>query len=342
MKKLVLLFAALLVAGCGEKSSSEGLGAASESAEPSAHTAKQNPAGTPVADSPSESATPSSEDVKPSADSPKPLISDADVERLLSEAVDGMAGFEVREDGRMIHPNGSGLLSGWVKFQHEYGKGLQRFKDGKMDGPEVNWYANGQKWAEGTYKDDERDGPWTMWYEDGRLASEYTWDNGDLVAVTVWMPNGDKCANTKFENGTGIVYGYGDDGQKAFQGSFKDGKESGLHTSWHENGQKASEVTYKDGKLDGLETEYYENGQKELEVTYKDGKEDGPQTHYYENGQKKSEATLKDGKFNGLETMWHENGQKQSELTWKDDVGGSAKYWNSKGEEVESEEEAFK
>ena len=57
-------------------------------------------------------------------------------------------------------------------------------------------------------------------------------------------------------------------------------------------------------------------------------------------GQKKSEATLKDGKFNGLETMWHENGQKQSEVSWKDNVWGSAKYWNSKGEEVDSEEES--
>ena len=63
MKKLVLLFAALLVAGCGEKSSSEG----SESA--------------------SENPTPSNESAEPSADSPEPLISDADVERLLKEAV---------------------------------------------------------------------------------------------------------------------------------------------------------------------------------------------------------------------------------------------------------------
>jgi len=92
--------------------------------------------------------------------------------------------------------------------------------------------------------------------------------------------------------------------------------------------------------VDGLETLYYENGQKELEVTYKDGKEDGPRTEYYENGQKKSEATLKDGKFNGLETMWHENGQKKAEATLKDNVLVSGKYWNSKGEEVETMEEA--
>jgi antitoxin component YwqK of YwqJK toxin-antitoxin module len=62
---------------------------------------------------------------------------------------------------------------------------------------------------------------------------------------------------------------------------------------------------------------------------------------WYENGQKASEGTYKDGKFNGLETMWHENGQKKSEVSWKDNVEGSAKYWNSKGEPVDSFEEAI-
>ena len=63
----------------------------------------------------------------------------------------------------------------------------------------------------------------------------------------------------------------------------------------------------------------------------------------YESGQRAYEGYLADdGSKVGIWTRWHENGQEQSELTWKDNVGGSAKYWNSKGEEVESEEEAFK
>ena len=194
MKKALLLFAALLVAGCGEKSSSEGSESASEkpTGEPSADTAKPPPAETPVAESPSESPTPPSEDVKPSADSPKPLISDADVERLLKEAVDGEAGFEVREDGRMIHPNGSGLLSGWVKFQDEYGKGLQRFKDGKMDGPEVNWYANGQKESEINWKDGKLDGLWIWWHENGQKQEEATHKDGERISARYWNSKGEE------------------------------------------------------------------------------------------------------------------------------------------------------
>jgi len=57
-------------------------------------------------------------------------------------------------------------------------------------------------------------------------------------------------------------------------------------TRWYENGQKEFEGNYKDGKLDGKWTLWHENGQKSAEVNYKDGKEDGKWTWWYENGQK--------------------------------------------------------
>ncbi len=45
-------------------------------------------------------------------------------------------------------------------------------------------------------------------------------------------------------------------------------------------------------------------------------------------------------RMDGLHTWWHENGQKMAESTRKDGKLLSRKYWNSKGEEVETEEEA--
>ena len=56
----------------------------------------------------------------------------------------------------------------------------------------------------------------------------------------------------------------------------------------------------------------------------------------------RKEGFKKDGKRQGLITEFHSNGQKWSEVTYKDDEQVSAKYWNSKGEEVETEEEAAK
>ena len=89
-------------------------------------------------------------------------------------------------------------------------------------------------------------------------------------------------------------------------------------------------------------TELHENGQKRLEGTLKDGKRHGFWTFWHENGQKKEEGTWKDGKMDGLQTYWHENGQKWAELTLRDGQVISEKWWNSKGEEVETPIDALK
>ena len=94
MKNLLLLFAALLVAGCGEKSSPEDSDSAIEkpTGEPSADAVKPSPAEPPVAESPSEE----------SSENP-PSLSDADIERLLKEAVDSVSLPE--RDGLIYHDN---------------------------------------------------------------------------------------------------------------------------------------------------------------------------------------------------------------------------------------------
>ena len=108
------------------------------------------------------------------------------------------------------------------------------------------------------------------------------------------------------------------------------------------HGQKKKEATYKDGKLDGLETQWYESGQKEHEFNYKDGEEDGVVTYWHVNGQKQLEFNYKDGEEDGVVTYWHENGQKQHEVKYKHgkELEDSKKWWNSKGEPVDSEEES--
>ena len=186
MKKALLLFAALLVAGCGEKSSSEGSESAgenptpsNESADTSADTAKPPPAESPVTEPPSEE----------SSETPKSL-SDADVERLLKEAVEEES-LQYR-DGLFYHNNEP--CNGWAKGMYDSGqpKGLGQFKDGKQDGLEMRWHENGQKSYEATYKDGELDGLRTRWHENGQKKSETTFKDGKELSAKYWNRKGEE------------------------------------------------------------------------------------------------------------------------------------------------------
>ena len=185
MKKFVLLFAALLVVGCGEKSSSEGSDSAGVSAEPSVDTAKPPPAESPVADSPSE---------EPSG-TPKSL-SDADVERLLKEAVesDSLEGRDTIHGNLIYQTNESEPFSGWTKAMWDSGQvsRLLRFKDGARHGPLTMWHENGQKKAEGTYKDGKPDGLWTRWHENGQKKVEATYKDGERISEKWWNAKGEE------------------------------------------------------------------------------------------------------------------------------------------------------
>ena len=149
------------------------------------------------------------------------------------------------------------------------------------------------------------------------------------VAETKPKPEGVKKEELEFREG--VVY---------LKGS--DTPYTGKAFALYENGQKRAEENFKDGKPDGLQIYWHENGQKDGEGNFKDGKMDGSWVYWYENGQKDGEGTYKDGKGDGLWTEWHENGQKSYEETYKDGklVEGSEKWWNSKGEPVDSEKEA--
>ena len=141
---------------------------------------------------------------------------------------------------------------------------------------------------------------------------------------------------------TGKSFTLNENGKKASERNFKDGKLDGLYLAWYENGQKESEINFKDGKFDGLETVWWNYGQKASERNFKDGKKEGLHVSWYPNEQKQRETNYKDGKEEGLHVSWHKNGQKLVEVNYKDgeEVEGSRKYWNSKGEPVDSWDEA--
>jgi len=83
----------------------------------------------------------------------------------------------------------------------------------------------------------------------------------------------------------------------------------GLWTSWHENGQKAEEGEYKDGKRVGDWMYWRENGKKLREGQFANGREVGVWTSWYENGQKLGEIQYANGGRVMQHRFWDETGQ---------------------------------
>lgn len=166
---------------------------------------------------------------------------------------------------------------------------------------------------------------------------------------------------------TGKAFEIYQNDQKKFEANFKYGKKHGLETSWYKNGNKQEEAFWKNGEMNGNSVTWHENGQKKNYGLMKSGESVGLWKMYYENGQikakgnltnnkqnglwlgwyesgsKKFERIYKNGKRDGFGVAWHENGEKLWDGNFMDDkpVKKSLKFWNSKGETVDSLEEAI-
>ena len=238
MRKLLLLFAALVVAGCGEESSSEG-----------------------------------SESVSKEPSNILKSLSDADIQRILKDALES---YEGRKNGLVYQLNEPEPYSGWIKELYDSGqvKRLAQAKEGKEDGLWMEWHENGQKSQEGIWEDGKQNGLWMEWYEDGQKSYEGTWEDGKKNGLyTDWHKNGQRRSKSTYKDGEvhGLWTGWHENGQKALQGNCKYGERYGLWTQWHENGQKALQGTFKDDAKDGLFTGWHKNGKQKLQATYVNG-----------------------------------------------------------------------
>ena len=101
-----------------------------------------------------------------------------------------------------------------------------------------------------------------------------------------------KCVQGNCTNGTGILEGQGD----FFFFFFKDSKlVNGTQYKFFSNGNKEFEGTWKDGFLNGKAIIYYENGNKKGEGYFKNGKEHGWFFEYTANGDILGEFYFKNG-----------------------------------------------
>ena len=81
------------------------------------------------------------------------------------------------------------------------------------------------------------------------------------------------------------------------QGEIKNKKENGLWTYWHDNGQKAREGHFAEGKRVGTHTYWYANGNVRGIGNFTDDKYDGKWTMYKEDGSEVLEQFYRNGEL---------------------------------------------
>ena len=90
-----------------------------------------------------------------------------------------------------------------------------------------------------------------------------------------------------------------------------EGKAQGKGTGWHENGQKIYDGRFRDDMPHGKWTVWEPNGKKTGVLYFRDGKKHGKETLFHDNGKTLREGENRDGVKDGEWTVWYENGKKE-------------------------------
>jgi hypothetical protein len=106
-------------------------------------------------------------------------------------------------------------------------------------------------------------------------------ERGEEVRVEVWH---------------GKATGFHKNGNKAWEGDYRDGKREGEFTSWAENGVRTGLGTFQHGLLHGKAYEWRGDGRKKSEQTYEKGKLEGKARWWDADGNLLATGTYRDGK----------------------------------------------
>lgn len=155
------------------------------------------------------------------------------------------------------------------KVQQQY----QSLGSMSVEGPYVQWYANGNKAIQGQYQDGLQQGTWTLWYENGNKMLEEEFKNGERQGESKgWYANG----------------------KTGGQGMYQNGQRHGVWKVWYENGAKLQEGSYDRGIQTGMWKFYYDNGVAKEAGNFENGEQVGVWTWWDRSGNVAREGEYSD------------------------------------------------
>ncbi|MBK7383962.1 MAG: toxin-antitoxin system YwqK family antitoxin [Flavobacteriales bacterium] len=157
---------------------------------------------------------------------------------------------------------------------------------GMMEGPWVEFYATGEKRAEGAYKEGRKEGDWTFYHRSGKVEQKGKYMNGSAQGTWKWF----------YEDGT-----------LHREELYRKGREDGASAEYDEKGVVITKGEYIDGRKEG--EWMYAVGDHREAGAYKGGLKDGAWIYTYDTGKKYFTGDFVDGEPNGKHRWYWPNGQ---------------------------------
>ncbi len=142
-----------------------------------------------------------------------------------------------------------GTLYGATEFSKTESKEeiAMKMANSLKDGKWLYWYDSGKPSGEENYKMGKEIGVWKTWYLDGKVSSEIDFETGLAV---YFYPTGKKQSEGGMLKGmlkTGTWTGYFENGQKNYEGRYKDGVKDGKWLWYNEKGEETVTENFKAG-----------------------------------------------------------------------------------------------
>ncbi|MCL7752249.1 tetratricopeptide repeat protein [Polaribacter sp. Z022] len=148
----------------------------------------------------------------------------------------------------------SGALDGMYKSYFDVGEKILEYqipyKDGKIDGEVLEFYANGNVYEKTYYKDGNKEGLQTSYHYNNKISTEINYANNEL---------------------NGSYKSYYSNGNLHEIGQSLEGFYDGVWKTYYSNGIIKSDFTYKKGNLNGLYKFYDTDGKLFYEYIYRKG-----------------------------------------------------------------------
>ena len=192
-------------------------------------------------------------------------------------------------NGRYFQKNHQEPFSGVAIVEYTPGEIMSRvqFKDGKPNGKVIQYERTGKKISESTFVNGVKDGPEMQWYPNGNKKVLVNYQRGKPHGMIIeYHQNGKMLSKGEIYDGieNGKYSWWFDNGQLDQELTYEMGKVNGAVKNWYPDGTLKMVSNFRLGVKQGTTTHYYANGQMSYKKNFNNDMEVDTSVYWEKDG----------------------------------------------------------